>query len=81
MASDRLPVHVPQASSGPGASADTSFRLASYPCKLLPSGEPQSAQLGEALGNNGGFDSGAARTGISSSFTSAGFAASALELE
>ena len=32
------------------ASADPMFRLASHPCKLLPLGEPKSAQLGELGG-------------------------------
>ena len=76
---DRLSVHVPQASSNLALQLILRFGLPATPVNFCLQERPKVLNWA-SLGDNGGFDSGAARTGSQAHFPR-GFAASALELE
>ena len=69
-ASDRLPVHVMQASSDPAFQLILRFGLPATPVNCLQ--ESPKVLNCASLGDNGGFESGAARTGSQAHFPQPG---------
>ena len=70
-ASDRLPVHFPQASSNPALQLINHFDLPATPVNFCLQESPNVLNWA-SLGDNGGFDSGAARTGSQAHFPQPG---------
>ena len=70
-ASDRLPVHFPQASSNPALQLILHFGLPANPINFCLQESPKVLNWA-SLGDNGGFHSGAARTGSQAHFPQPG---------